>query len=327
MKKINKNSIATVLAVSIALGLGGPLAVFAATTPSLGSAATYGVLGSTYSSTAAGTTVSGDVGFTTGPAVAPAGVHTNYGSGAPYSTAGIDQGSALSTLAAQPCTFTFPLGPTDLATDATHGPIGVYAPGVYCTSGAGAASIGTGGITLSGSGTFIFRVNGALTAVANSVVSLAGGASACDVFWTPTQATTLGANSTFVGTNIDDSGITMGSTVAWTGRALAFGGTVSTDADTITVPTCTASIPPPVVVVPPPAPVVPPPAPVVVPPPVVVVPPPAPVFVPAPVVVPTLPNSGIGPNDNSSIPWNITVPAGILVALLSLYVFKKKRTI
>jgi len=244
MKIFNKISIVTVLIVSFVLvmsGFTGSITVRAATTPSLGTAATYGVLGSTYTNTSAGTTINGDVGFTTGPAVAPAGVHTNYGSGAPYATAGVDQGSALSALASQPCTFTFAPGAIDLATDTTHGPIGVYTPGVYCTSGA--ASIGTGGITLSGSGTYIFRVDGALTTVANSVVTLANGASACDVFWTPTAATTLGANSTFVGTDIDASGITIGNTVTWTGRALAFGGTVTTDTDTITVPTCTVIVP------------------------------------------------------------------------------------
>lgn len=113
----------------------------------------------------------------------------------------------------------------------------MYLPGVYCTTGA--ASIGTAGITLNGAGTYIFRITGALTTVANSVVTLAG-ASACDVFWTPTSATTLGANSTFVGTDIDASGITVGSTVTWTGRALAFGGTVTTDTDTIST-SCAAA--------------------------------------------------------------------------------------
>lgn len=190
-----------------------------------------------------GTTITGDVGYTTGPAVAPAGVHTNYGSGAPYATAGIDQNSALSALNSQTCTFTFAPGAIDLATDTTHGPIGFYTPGVYCTSGA--ASIGTAGITLSGSGTYIFRIDGALTSVVNSHITLAG-ASSCDVFWTPTSATTLGANSTFVGTNIDTAGITLGSNVSWIGRALAFGGTVTTDVDdNITVSSC--GVVPPVV--------------------------------------------------------------------------------
>jgi len=160
-----------------------------------------------------------------------------------YSGAGTDQGTALASLNSQlPCDFSFAAGAIDLATDITHVPAhgsatGHYTPGIYCITGA--ASIGTAGITLDGSGTYIFRMTGALTTVANSPVSLAG-ASACDVFWTPGAATTLGANSTFVGTDIDASGITIGSTITWTGRALAFGGTVSTTTDTITASTCTA---------------------------------------------------------------------------------------
>lgn len=248
MKKINKVSV-LVLGLAFMFGFTGPMAVHAATAPSLGSATTYGVLGNSYTNTSASVTINGDVGFTTGPATTPLGTHTNYGSGAPYSTAGTDQGSALTNLNSQACTFTFANGAIDLATDTTHGPIGVYTPGVYCTGAPGAASIGTAGITLSGAGTYIFRINGALTSVVNSHVTLAG-ASACDVFWTPTAATTLGASgstgTSFVGTVIDASGITVGEGVSWSGRALAFGGTVTTALDdTITVPTCGA-VPPPV---------------------------------------------------------------------------------
>lgn len=236
MKKINKVS-AVALAILFTIALTG--LVKAAATPSLGVATTYGILASTYTNTVPGTTINGDVGFTTGPAVVPGGTRTNYGSGAPYATAGIDQGAALNNLNSQACTFTFANGAIDLATDTTHGAIGMYTPGVYCTAGPGAASIGTAGITLSGSGTYIFRINGALTSVANSSVTVSNGASACDVFWTPTEATTLGADSTFKGTNIDASGITLGANVSWIGRALAFGGTVTTGVDdTITAPTC-----------------------------------------------------------------------------------------
>jgi Ice-binding-like/Prealbumin-like fold domain len=231
------------LSVSFALGLVGPVTALAATTPSLGAAATYSILGSTYTNTSAGTTVNGDIGFTTGPAVAPLGTHTNYGSGAPYSTAGTDQGSALPALASQPCTFTFAPGAIDLSTDTTHGTIGMYAPGVYCSTGA--MNVG-GPLTLSGSGTYIFRPDGALTSSPGAVVmSSIGASAACDVFWTPTQATTLGANTTFFGTVIDDSGITISANTNWLGRALAFGGTVTTDTDTITAPNCAAPANPP----------------------------------------------------------------------------------
>ena len=234
MKKLNKNLVFPVLIFALVLGFVGSTFALAATTPSLGAAATYGVLANTYTNTVAGTTINGSVGFTTGPAVLPAGVHANYGSGAPYATAGTDQGNALSALALEPCTFTFAPGAIDLSTDITHGPISVYTPGVYCSTGA--MNIG-GALTLSGSGTYIFRPVGALTSTAGSVITLTG-ASACDIFWTPTQATTLAANTTFSGIVIDNAGITIGANTTWSGMALAFGGTVTTDTNTITVPTC-----------------------------------------------------------------------------------------
>lgn len=236
---ISKRILAGLGVLSLLLGLAGPISVSAATTPTLGQAASYAVLASTYTNTVAGTTINGDIGFTTGPAVAPLGVHTNYGSGAPYATAGVDQGTALTALAGETCTFTFDPGPINLSTDTTHGPIGVYTPGVYCSSGA--MNVG-GPLTLSGSGTYIFRSVGALTSTAGAIVTLTG-ASACDVFWTPTQATTLAANTTFAGTIIADAGITVGANSTWTGRALAFGGTVTSDTDTITGPTCTSPAP------------------------------------------------------------------------------------
>jgi LPXTG-motif cell wall-anchored protein len=210
----------------------------AATNPPLGAANPYSILGGTYTNTAPGTTINGDLGYTTGPVVAPTVNGNTHVADGVYNQAGIDQGTALGNLNAQACTFSFSPGPIDLATDTTHGPVGVYTPGVYCIDGA--ASIDGGGtVTLDGAGTYIFRMDGALTTSANSIVVASNGANACDVWWTPTAATTLGANSTFLGTDIDASGITIGSTVTWTGRALAFGGTVSTTVDTInTVPAC-----------------------------------------------------------------------------------------
>lgn len=58
------------------------------------------MLSSTYTNTTT-TTIIGDVGFTTPPAVEPLGVHPYYGSSVPYSTAGTDQGVALGALNAQ----------------------------------------------------------------------------------------------------------------------------------------------------------------------------------------------------------------------------------
>ena len=241
MRIFHKNSVTTafvILFAVVAFGLTGLLVAFAASTPSLGEAATFGVLASTYTDTSAATTVTGDVGFTTPPASVIAGAHNNYGSGAPYATAGVDQGSALSALALESCTFDFASGAIDLSTDTTHGSAGVYTPGVYCSDGA--MNVG-GPLTLSGSGTYIFRAVGALTSTAGAVVTTAG-ASACDVFWTPSAATTLAANTTFVGNIISNAGITIGANTTLSGRALAFSGTITTDTDTITVPDCTPPV-------------------------------------------------------------------------------------
>jgi hypothetical protein len=237
MKKFASQFLTIAITV-LSIGFTAPLTASAATTPSLGAAATYAVLSSTYTNTTAGTTITGDVGFTTGPAVAPLGAHANYGSGVPYANAGADQGAALSSLNAQPCTFNFAGGAIDLSTDTTHGTIGVYSPGVYCSSGA--MNIG-GPLSLNGNGTYIFRSAGALTSTAGASVSL-NGASACDVFWTPAQATTLAANTTFQGNVIADAGITVGANTTWTGRALSFAGTATTDTVTLNVPSCSIPV-------------------------------------------------------------------------------------
>lgn len=207
------------------------LVTLAATTPTLLTTDSFAILSSTYTDTSSATTIiNGDLGYTTGPATPPVINGTVHVADGAYNTAGIDQGNTLVSLNNQPCDFTY-----GSAQDLSLLPQPLNA-GVYCVIGA--QSIGTGGITLK-AGTYIFRSTGALNTVAGSIVS---GGSACDVFWTPI-ATTLGANSTFKGTVIDNSGITVGNKVTWEGRALAFGGTVSTDADTITVPTCTVSTP------------------------------------------------------------------------------------
>lgn len=238
MKFLNHASIAA--GVALTFGLLFANVASAATSPSLGSAATYGLLGGTFTPNGGSTTITGDVGYTT----LSAGLYTvvggtDYGPGAPTPTARTDMGTALTNLNNQACTFTFPGGAIDLATDTTHGQIGVYTPGVYCVNGA--ASIGTAGIYLNGTGTYIFKVVGALTSVPNSSVTLSGGASSCDVFWAPTAATTLAANTTFAGTLIDNANaITVGANTTWTGRALSIGaGVITTDTDTINS-TCTA---------------------------------------------------------------------------------------
>lgn len=214
----------------------------AATAPDLATSATYGVLSSTYTNTTPGTTINGDLGYSTGPAVVPTVNGTTHDSDAAYAQAGIDQGLALADLNSQSCTS---LGAGAVALDTVDlgaGP-GVFPPGCYSSGGAMDITVSTT-VTLNGTGVYIFRPGGALTTGADSAVVAAGGACESDLFWAPIAATTLGANTEFLGTIIDDAGITFGQFANLSGRALAYGGTVTTDANTITVPTCPRFIPP-----------------------------------------------------------------------------------
>lgn len=214
----------------------------AATAPNLGTAITFGVLSDTYTNTVAGTTINGDLGYTTGPAVTPTVNGATYVAPDPtYSQAGIDQNSARANLLGQPCTN---LGPGALNLDAVDigGGPGVFIPGCYFNGGAMNITANQS-VTLNGAGVYIFRPGGALTTEADTSFVLAGGACATDVFWAPVGATTIGANTSFVGNILDAAGITMGNQSTLEGRALAFGGTVTTDVNTITVPACPAFVP------------------------------------------------------------------------------------
>jgi hypothetical protein len=227
----------------------------AATAPSLGSDSTYAIVSDTYTNSLnAGTetriiglsalspTVCYDTGPTTPPILIFGAITTPCTSSL---NVGLDFNSALANLNAQallPSCINLGVGAVNLdAVNLGAGP-GVFAPGCY-TNGGAMGIVANGIVTLNGRGVYIFKPNGALTTGANSLVSLANGACASDVFWAPT-ATTLGANAatsptpTFVGNILDPAGITIGHFANMTGRALAFGVTVTTDASTITVPTC-----------------------------------------------------------------------------------------
>jgi len=242
MKNTNINLNLALLTLLIGFSFISPNILHAATTPSLGDASSYGVLSGTYVNTNVPlpTTINGDVGFTTAPAVSPLGAHTNYGFAAPYATAGTAQAAALANLNGQGCDFTFVAPAVDLSATVEHS--STYSPGVYCNTGA--LSVGTT-ITLNGAGTYIFRSGGALNTVTGSIVTLSPGASACDVFWTPNGATTLNANSTFIGTVIPVAqDITVLDATSWIGRALTFGHVVTTpDANVIiTAPNCSIPV-------------------------------------------------------------------------------------
>ena len=249
MKKFNQKTNLTLLAASfvfIVFGLVGPTTTFAATSPSLGTASTFGIVSSTFtnSNTAPQTVVTGDLCYTTGPGATPPITHTGASTTPCAVGLGTIQTAALADLNSQSCTS---LG-SDIALNAVTIPgyaTGTFPPGCYSTTGAMTITLSTT-VTLSGTGTFIFKAGGALTTGANSLVTLTNGATAADVFWAPVAAASLGANAvlsatpTFVGNILTAAGISLGHFANLTGRALTFGGTVTTDANTITVPAASA---------------------------------------------------------------------------------------
>lgn len=211
----------------------------AATAPPLGSTSEFAVVSSTFTNSANPTAINGSVCYTTPPSTPPDTITGSVKTPCATNVEIADQGTALADLNSQldACT---PLGAAvDLSTVIVGGGTpGVIPPGCY--SSTGAMSVGAT-LTLNGSGVYVFRpganaTTAALNTAANSSVTLGGGACAGNVFWAPTAATTLGANSAFVGTVIGNAGMTLGNGASLTGRALAAGGTVTTSANTITVP-------------------------------------------------------------------------------------------
>ena len=204
--------------------------------PDFGSTDPFAVVSETFTNTMAGTGITGDVCYTTPPAVVPA-VDGAELTPCP-SQIGVDQNAARVELDAQSCTS---LGAA-VALDAIS--IGTLPPGEFppgCYSSTGAMSITTGAtVTLTGNGVFIFRPGGSLDPAANSSVVTADGACSDNVFWAPGGGTTIGANAGFVGTIFRGTAaglsITLGDSASLEGRALAFGSTVTTANNTISVP-------------------------------------------------------------------------------------------
>jgi uncharacterized repeat protein (TIGR01451 family) len=92
----------------------------------------------------------------------------------------------------------------------------VYGPGTYSIGAANIAA--NANLTLSGAGTYIFKVASSLTANVNSTVTLVG-VDPCDIYWRVTSAATLnGVN--FAGNVVAQAAVTIGSNATLAGRAL-----------------------------------------------------------------------------------------------------------
>jgi RNA polymerase sigma factor (sigma-70 family) len=109
-----------------------------------------------------------------------------------------------------------------------------FGPGVYRS----ASSIGlTGALTLDGRGdpnaVFVFQAGSTLTTASASQVLLVNGARSCNVFWQVGSSATLGTGSTFRGSILALTSVTVTTGVTIDGRVLARNGAVTLDTDTI----------------------------------------------------------------------------------------------
>src|ERR1700716_1435664 len=112
-------------------------------------------------------------------------------------------------------------------------------PGVYRS----ASSLGlTGDLTLDAHGdpsaVFIFQVGSALTTASGSRVVLLDGAQACNVYWQVGSSATLGTGSSFRGSILALTSITLTTGATVEGRTLARNGAITLDTNTITRPSC-----------------------------------------------------------------------------------------
>ena len=112
-------------------------------------------------------------------------------------------------------------------------------PGVYNS----ASSLGlSGNLTLNAGGdpnaVFIFQAASALTTASGSSITLINGAQACNVFWQIGSSATIGTGSSFRGTVLALTSITLTTGATVEGRVLARNGAVTLDTNTITAPRC-----------------------------------------------------------------------------------------
>lgn len=151
---------------------------------------------------------------------------------------------------------------------------------------------------------FIFEMDSGATGLTvgpGSTVSLINGAQACNVFWRLNTAT-INTTAVFKGNILALTSITVANGANIEGRLLARNGNVTLISDTITRATCTVT--------------------------------PASIAAAAAAAAasssststtPGLPNTGIGPERQSSdSSWKTIIPIGAFIALSSLYLRKKR---
>jgi hypothetical protein len=233
-RKPNVKTIAVFLVLFIAISLLGTsidvsARTLAATSPTLGAAASYSVLAGEAVTNTGPTTMPGSLGVSPGSAVTgfPPGIvgppGTIHAADADALNAQIDNSAAFDFLASQGCTETY-AGVKDL--------VGLsLIPGVYC---AGSFEL-SGTLTLEGSGVWIFKSDSTL--ITSGTANIVGG-DPCNVWWRVVSSATLGTNTSLIGNILASTSISLATGANLNGRALAQTGAVTLDSNTFSGPVC-----------------------------------------------------------------------------------------
>jgi ice-binding like protein len=199
----------------------------------LGTAASYSALGGTTVTNTGPTTLDGDLGVSPGTAITgfPPGVVAGA----------VHAGDTEAAGAQSDLTLAYNDAAGRISTANIAGDLGglTLIPGVYTAS----SSIGlTGNLVLDGQGdtnaVFIFQVGSTLTTASGSTVTMINGAQPCNVFWQIGSSATLGTGSSFVGSILALTSITVTTATTVEGRALARNGAVTLDTNVFLEPGC-----------------------------------------------------------------------------------------
>ena len=212
-----------------------------ATAPSLGTAASFSVLGGSTVTNTGATLVAGDLGVSPGTTVTgfPPGsvVGTIHAGDAIAAQAQTAAAAAYNNLAGQACDFNL--------TGQNLGGL-TLTPGTYCF--ASSAQL-TGILTLNAQNNpgavFLFKIGSTLTTDSNSSVVVINNGSSCNTFFQVGTSATLGTNTAFRGNILALTSITLNTGSSLEGRALALGGAVTTDTNFISNLPCTTATPTP----------------------------------------------------------------------------------
>lgn len=201
----------------------------------LGTAAPFSVLaGSTVTNTGP-SVLAGDLGLSPGTSI------TGFSPGVVNGT--VHNTDEVAALAKDDLTTAYGVAAslTPIATGLDNLTGSSLTPGVY----SGEALSVTGALTLAGTAqsVWVFQAASALTIGSGAIITVTGGASACNVFWQVGSSATIGTGAQFVGTVMADESITAETAATITGRLLARTGAVTLDTNTLNAPTGCAATP------------------------------------------------------------------------------------